>query len=484
MPPTRKHSILLLNFAEQDAAIIRRAGFNVELGYAGALKYFGGDRTCPLFPYFFPRPLYEYEVLVYSSAHTKKEELFKSSIKTAQLFGNAEEPMLVPLFALAAPPAIRIAFIGVPWGSEKLVPSNVLLPAGLPYMELLRAHEGVSEFETYSGPDRFGNPDLADLIASFRRDIALPVGQYARRLTSVDCPFRHHPVIVNRVGDQVASYGTMFERSAEPVYVVLPQLKNNALAVVKLLGELARLRPELFPDREIRDWYNGPEFAFAEERDIEREIAARLEEVNQFCQRKKQEKADVAARFAFMKRILVAREDPALPLDERLSTNVRRTLEFLGFAVEDIDAKIRGAIKKEDFWVKDGQDFLAITEVTGTNAKNPKAKEFNDLFARMATIFKRRELVPDASSISGLPIVNHDIDTNPRLRPKLYTGDAEEIAATAKERCIGLLSAVELYNVSLAVKDGVITKEQARALIKEPGRIEFNSRVANGDALK
>jgi hypothetical protein len=31
---------------------------------------------------------------------------------------------------------------------------------------------------------------------------------------------------------------------------------------------------------------------------------------------------------------------------------------------------------------------------------------------RMATIFKRRDLAPDASNVSGLLIVNYDINTN------------------------------------------------------------------------
>jgi hypothetical protein len=204
-------------------------------------------------------------------------------------------------------------------------------------------------------------------------------------------------------------------------------------------------------------------------------VESRVEELKQFWEQAQQQKGDVTARFAFIKKILIAREDPAMPLDDRLSVNVRKTLEFLGFEVDEIDARIKSVIRKEDFWVKDEGGFLAITEVTGTNAKNPKTKEFNDLLGRMATIFKRRELVPDTSNISGLLIVNYDIDTNPRQRPKLYAGDAEEIVAAAREQSIGLLSTVELYNIAVAVKDGVITKEDGRTLIKGVGRIEFRT---------
>jgi hypothetical protein len=86
--------------------------------------------------------------------------------------------------------------------------------------------------------------------------------------------------------------------------------------------------------------------------------------------------------------------------------------------------------------------------------------------------------VPNPAKISGLLIVNYDIATNPMQRPKLYGGEAKEIVGPAKDQSIGLLSTQELYNIAVAAKDGVITKEQARSLIKGFGRIDFV--VANG----
>jgi hypothetical protein len=170
--------------------------------------------------------------------------------------------------------------------------------------------------------------------------------------------------------------------------------------------------------------------------------------------------------------ILVATEDPSLDVAERLSTNIRTSLEFLGFEVTDIDAKIRGAIRKEDYWAKD-KEFLAIVEVTATRNKNPKIKEFNDILGRMTTIFKRRDLVPDASSITGLLILNYDLDTHPFKRPQVYAGEAEEVVRAAEEQNIGLLSTVDLYKMLVAVKEGRLSAGAARDLLKQSGRIEF-----------
>ena len=49
-------------------------------------------------------------------------------------------------------------------------------------------------------------------------------------------------------------------------------------ALVKLLDLFARLRPELFVDREVREWYASDEFALAEEKVIDGEIDAKVKE--------------------------------------------------------------------------------------------------------------------------------------------------------------------------------------------------------------
>jgi hypothetical protein len=59
------------------------------------------------------------------------------------------------------------------------------------------------------------------------------------------------------------------------------------------------------------------------------------------------------------------------------------------------------------------------------------------------------------------------------MRPRAYTGDLEHIVEAAKEQDIGLLSTVELHKILMAVKRGTLTKEDARALVKKSGRIEY-----------
>src|SRR5580704_16055945 len=93
------HSILLLNFTEREAGIVRKAGFNVELGFIGGKNGYLTGRTTepePLFPYFFPRPLYEYDVLVFNSVYDKQglAEQFPS-LKTGATLNDTMMPVAV-----------------------------------------------------------------------------------------------------------------------------------------------------------------------------------------------------------------------------------------------------------------------------------------------------------------------------------------------------------------------------------------------------
>lgn len=456
----KKHRILLVNFTENEADLVTRSGFNVELGYIGRLEKRGGK---DYLPYSFPHPPYEYEIYVYNSKIPDHEiaRLFRSPKDLL-----ADEKMATALSDLGSSGVLPIAFIGVSSGMK------TLYLGGLPSLQILDAHEGVSVLETTGSGRTFSIPEVEDAIIKLRNRIALPVGQYLTWGDKETYPIYHLPVILNRIGDEIASYGVIYSGRSVPAYVILPQLKNNASGLVELLNVLAKIYPELFPDVKSHEWYESEEFSFREENAIGEEIRRRIDETKEFIEAKQREKDAIARRYSFIKEILVAREDRDLEADRRLSTNVRKVLEFLGFEVEDIDAKIKGAIKKEDFWVRD-RDFLAITEVTGTNNKNPKITEYNGVLGRLATIFKRKDLIPDASNITGLLVVNHDIDTHPMKRPRLYSGDLEEIVEAAKDQGIGLLSTVELYKIAVAAKDGKLSREEARKIIKQPGRIEF-----------
>ena len=458
MPDQGKHRILLINFEGQDALLLRGKGFNVEVGQVGAVLQ--RDPVASYVAASLPHPAYEYGVYVFNSTMPQGQN------PQGRMWTNCST--LNTLAGFGRPPEVRISFIG---GSSPYVP--VFL--GAPGVDVEAADKGVSSFNVLPPNAPHAIPPLHAAIANLVGVFKQPVGQYIKGVGRAASPYYAFPVVTNRNNDVLAAYGVHVAEpngKPRPVYVILPQLEDNARALLELLELFVELTPEIFPDIQRRVWFDSEEFAFREEKEIVREIERRRAELNRFVEAKDTERKSVKDKFDFIKRILIATEsdtDPAL----RLSGSVKKVLEFLDFEVEDIDAQIRSAIKKEDFWARDG-NFLAITEVSGTKNKNPKTKEYGDLLGRMTTVYKRKDLVPDSERVTGLLILNYDIETHPLHRPRLYSGGEEEYVSAAKDNSIGLLSTVELYKIAIAAKDGVISKENARELIKQFGRIEFS----------
>jgi hypothetical protein len=457
------HKILLLNFSEKESHAVAKAGFNVERGYIGKINE--GLKLCPFYA---PHPVYEYDILFYNS--TVPPNLTKDFPNTVNLL--TEKGSLKALVSLDIPPAVRVSFIGEPTGAD------YLLQGGAPFLSLREADANVSSLID-DRPETFSIPKLHQVLTGLKSRIG-KVGQFYSPPKDT-YPLHHPAALRTRNGDRVAGYVTSYGSDTNLHCIVLPQLTDVQRGVIDILHCLEEVRPDLFPDKIKRDWLGGEEFLLPEEKKINRALREKVIETEKFIEAKKQEKSVLAKDFAFVKSLLIATEDSRIPLEERLSGAVKKAFELVGFKVIDIDQHIKSAIKKEDFWLIDGE-FLAITEVTGTAHKNPKIKEFNDILGRVATIYKRKgELVlPAASTVSGLLVLNYDIDNHPSKRPRVYTGEDEHIVETAMEQNIGLLSTAELHKVAMAVLEGKITKDEARAILRKPGRVEYDTTQHSG----
>lgn len=434
-----------------------KAGFKVDRGMMGMVS--GTSHNCPFST---PHPLYEYDVLVYNSHLT--DELQAEFRDTRNLFGQKGSLQAVTSFN--SPPFVRVAFIGGNSGASELY------LGGIPFAKMTRAEENVSSFLEARDSGSAKIEKLHKLIAGFKGQIE-NVGQFFS-VPESNYPFDHSRVLLSKSYEQVAGYGTAYAGGTVPRYVILPRLVNMPRAVIEILQCLEAVYPGLFPDKTRLDWINADEFLTLEETAIKKQIGEVVAEATKAVQDKNAELAAAAAENSFVRDLLTATEDASVEPDRRLVATIKKALKFLEFQVEDIDEKTKSAIRKEDLWVREGS-FLAITEVSGTTRQNPKVKEFNDILARMATIYKRKSdlpLPPDAA-LSGLLVLNYDVGTHPSKRPKMYTGEDEHIIDTAVEQNIGLLSTVELHKIIVDVKAGKLSKAAAREILKKFGRIEY-----------
>ncbi len=451
------HRIILLNFTGKEAETIARAGYNVERGFAG----YGNEDTKYL-PYATPHPLYEYDVLFYKS-HIS-DELEEEFPTPRNAF--AEAGFVKTVSSFDTPPRVRVSFIGEEAGF------GFLLHGGVPFVELIDADENVSALREVED-STWKIPELHQTLTNLKAQVS-SVGKFF--IPGNSGAIWNVPVLATRNHQLVMGYGVTYAEGKSPNYIILPQMKNTAQAVVQILQCLEDLVPGLFPDKRRTDWLEGEEFLLPEETALRKAIEEKVAEAENFIEGKQREMKALAGKNAFVRALLVAKEDPELAPERKLSGVVKAALEFLDFTVEDIDQKTKSAIKKEDFWVRDGK-FLAITEVTGTANKNPKVKEFHDILGRMMTLYKRQSdlVLPSGMDIAGLLVLNYDVETHPSKRPRVYTGVDAHIADTAVEQNIGILSTVELHKIVMAVKKGILAKEAARGLLKKPGRIEYDT---------
>ena len=459
------HRIILLNFTALDAETIAKAGYNVERGFAGV----GNDAT-PYLPYATPHPLYEYDILFYNSEVTEELEQEFSDPRN----GLADPGFARTMSSFETPPRVRVSFIGEETGFGDLV------HGGAPFVKLIDADENVSALREVEDPT-WKIPELHQTLTNMKGHVS-SVGKFFK--PQQHRPIWNVPVLATRNHQLVMGYGVTYEERTTPNYIILPQMKNTAQAVVQILRCLEDLVPDLFPDRRRTDWLDGEEFLLPEETAIKSAIEQKVAETRMFIETKQKEANSLAETNAFVRALLTAKEDPDVPPQQRLSGVVKAALEYLDFKVEDIDEKTKRAIRKEDFWVIDGK-FLAITEVTGTGNKNPKVKEFHDILGRMMTLYKRQSdlVLPAGMDIAGLLVLNYDVETYPSKRPRAYVGVDAHISETAVEHNIGILSTVELHKIVMAVKKGTLIKDAARELLKKPGRIEYDESEPGMESL-
>ena len=458
-----KHKILLVNFTLNEVALVAKAGYNVDGGFIGRAEV----QRCQFYT---PHPIYEYDILFYNTVVS--QELESDFPKSYDLLRDGS---FETLKTFNTPPLVRVSFVGETYAGKSLI------LGGLSFLETEKAELNVSSFLEMQ-QEAFAIKDLHRLLADFKNQIARVVKFIYVPSGENIYPFNHNVVLATRSGKTVIAYGTTYGQGTLPRYIVLPQLQNNVQGVIEILRCLENVWPALFPDKVKKEWLEADEFLLPEEITLKDDVDRIIREATTAIEAKKKERERLASEHYFVRSLLVATENPELEPAKRLSAVVKRALEFLEFKVEDIDAKTKSAIRKEDFWVID-PDFFGITEVTGTVNKNPKIKEFNDILGRVTTIYKRKSdlPLPAGANVSGLLVLNYDIENHPAKRPKAYTGDEQHIVDSAIEQGIGILSTVELHKLVVAVMRGHLSKDQARLLIKKPGRIEYDSGPTHHD---
>ena len=206
----RKHQVLLVNFTTAEAGVLKRVGFNVDVGFIGEAETINGT---PRVPYHLPHPFYEYDVFVYNSVCPAK--LHREFRDTKNLLDDLRVVQI--LTDMSTRPTIRIALLGA---------CANLLYGGAPLGSPVAAHDNVSKVEFCEKP-LFAVDELHEVLRKRRKNILLPVAQfYVPKKETY--PLHLVPAYYARSGDLVGAYVMQYGR-AVPHFLVLPQFNDNSL---------------------------------------------------------------------------------------------------------------------------------------------------------------------------------------------------------------------------------------------------------------
>lgn len=452
-----KPKILLVNFTDEQASEFRQTGYNVDQSFIGNLRLASSEPLRYRAQYYhMPHPPYEYDIFIVQTDMPKEGEKY-------EVTGEKEFQCTADLASMAKRLRMRdsasICFLG---GEYSL--GNLLI-AGLPQIQLQSADGRDSSLEMVD-PQTFAVKEIHELLEGYRTKVK-KVHKYvvsdSNRIDALDL-YRLR-VYVNNAFKVVCEYESYYyggEIGCLPKYILLPEFQDNVKISLGILSKLAEVFPDLFSKSGVESWINLPDFSFEEVRKIEEDVREKKEELDLFIQKKEKEIVEINERLSFIKQILIS-DDEHFEGDAKLTNAVAKSLSYLGFEVELREEIIMEGKKREDIYISDTDGYKSFCEVKGTTRQNPSEGYYSQLLKHL-----RKANDPE---LNGLLIVNYDYKTHPYKRIKIYK-DSEDLFSDDAEG-IGVVSTVDLYRIIIAVKEGKMSKEDARKLLKASNRIEF-----------
>lgn len=166
--------------------------------------------------------------------------------------------------------------------------------------------------------------------------------------------------------------------------------------------------------------------------------------------------------YEWMDKLLIGKDEPDI---EPFKDAVKKSLNFLGFRVEDIDYLIQeGEPKREDLHVyNDESKYFALCELKTTDS-GAKEQLFRDLQKHMMRYMRENK----DTNLLGLLIVNHSIKLNPNKRHAFYI--KQHVQEELEVYKISAIDSHFLHQICQKVLSEEISKRYARKII-ESGKV-------------
>lgn len=243
-----------------------------------------------------------------------------------------------------------------------------------------------------------------------------------------------------------------------PQAFVFPTFKSLKNITIALTRTFSTLSPKFLPLQDS-EWMTNDEYypntvtAFQDEINETKQLA------EQKIQELEQAKTKEISRFSAYTGILTQTGDELVESVKWLMSDV------LGLDVVDVDAEGEAGNLKEDLLITKDDGSKILAEIKGTKSEYPSPK----YIGQATNHFIRKSKLGAEKCVL---VINHDYETEPRIRKQAYTGDDADLLESVEY--VSYLDTRVLHKICLSVANGNLSKQKAIEIINSRGRIEFD----------
>lgn len=276
------------------------------------------------------------------------------------------------------------------------------------------------------------------------------------------------PLIKNSHGE-IVSFLRFFDNCR---LFVFPQIMDKSLFLEELLiNQLPTLWPELFTFNSKFKWLEQEAYMLPNVEHLLEEKESLIKRFDKEIERKEKEIEANYKKYECLHRLLTESGD-------ELVKSVKAFLEWLGFEKIRIMDEASEGLLEEDLQVEI-EDGLLVIEIKGIGGTSTDGQ-----CSQIEKIKNRRMQERRNFDVFGLYIVNHQRYQPPLLREN--PPFKKEQIQDAENDKRGLLTTWQLFNLYFSIKNGCISKEEARKALLKFGLIEFSPQncVSLGEPVK
>jgi len=440
--------VLLINFEERYAEqLTKDLNVHAERGYLSDVSFIEQHGELPVeeIAYYFPHPVYEYEVVVGNLSSDKSlEATYKDEVINLDKRIGADF-----LDYWSNHKGVIIIFLG------DYRYQGLLTSFGIPHVSL-------TEVSSRDITAKFVLEERSSFRKALRRlekDIVMPTKKYISFKAQRGEDWVIYSIYKNLRDSILGCYynDRPYDNKDEaPSFIILPQFKDNLYVITILLRELARIYPKFLGGLYEADWMESDRYYPGAVAGYGKRIADYKKEAEGTINKLIEERDQIKKEYENLRRILYEKND-------ELKRSVIEVLEkYWSLRVTDMDEeeKIGGKKSlKEDILIEEG-DRKILAEVKGTDSAYPSPWFITQVWQHL-------HYSGLGTQAEGALIMNYDIKTDPSQRGLAYNSEDE-----SQVEDIIFIDTRVLFELTIAMIDYGLPLQKAKEILLRKGRVK------------